>query len=82
MLRTQDLFKTNFYQLKPYYGNIGNLNFKIQKKQPEEGDAVFEVITWQGPYNEETTKEEKTMKEFPFEDAQMEKIAAYLNEMA
>ena len=83
MIPVQDLFRTNYYKKKPYYGSIDGTNFRIAMVKPEEGDAFFEVITWPGPYNfEKTPEEQKESRRFPFEDASMEEIAAYVNSFA
>ena len=80
MILAQDLFRTNFYKMKPYYGSIDGTNFRIAMATPEEGDPIFEVITWPGPYILVKTPEEKrTVKQFAFADESMAEIAAYLN---
>ena len=83
MILVQDLFRTNYYKMKPYFGSIDGTNFQIAMAKPAEGEPVFEVTTWPGPYNsEKTPAEKKTVRTFPFEDASMALIADYLNGFA
>ena len=51
------------------------------RKETENGEDVFAVYTWRGPYNFASTKEElKVRKTFPFIAESLDLVADYLNE--
>ena len=55
------------------------MRYLIQKTEEGE-EELFSVTVWPGPYNFETTPEEKrSVRTFPFTEEAMEEIADYLN---
>lgn len=73
MLERMQLFPLNFYKKEKFNGSIGNLNFRLEKreKETEEGEKVAYLLgtVWDGPYNYDTTLDEKKeTKEFAFSE--------------
>ena len=83
MINRSDLLSFGYYKKAAFTGSNGSLRFKIEKQQRGEDDEsyfVLAVITWNGPFaSDKTPDEEKTIIEFPFEDASLDKICDYLN---
>jgi hypothetical protein len=73
MIEPIDLLSTNFYSLSPYFGSCDKLNFKLEKSEDK-----FLLTTWKGPFNFETTKEEKSTKTFPFNNDEIKNICDYI----
>lgn len=71
MLKRMQLFPLNFYKKEKFNGSIGNMNFRLEKKEKEteDGGKVTYLLgtVWEGPYNYDTTpNEKKETKEFSF----------------
>lgn len=82
MLERIDLLDLSFYKMSPFKGSLGNLRYKIEKKDEDETSKLL-VTTWPGPFNFEKTDDalkEKHTEEFSEEG--MQKIVEYLNNKA
>ncbi|MCB7303495.1 hypothetical protein NE683_03340 [Bariatricus massiliensis] len=70
MLKRMQLFPLNFYKKEKFNGSIGEMNFRLARKEKEaEGEktAVLQGIVWRGPYCFDVTPDEKKeYREFPF----------------
>ncbi|MFR5601193.1 MAG: hypothetical protein ACLTKI_01980 [Lachnospiraceae bacterium] len=56
------------------------MNYIIQKVTEEE-ESFLEGIVWKGPYNSDTTPEEKKIRQrFPFSEEGIQLAVAWLNE--
>ena len=86
MITAQDLYNTNFYDRiasGSFYGSLDGLCYRIKKETAADTDPVFCVTTWPGPYcYDKTPDDQKTRVSFPYENASLAKIAAYLNQCA
>lgn len=79
MIQKQDLFNTRFYDKSWFYGSFQGMHYRIEKISNDD-DSHFQVTTWPGPYNYETTEEtEKTVADFPFSEDGLQKVCDYLN---
>ena len=61
------LYGTLYYEKSIFKGSYRGMNFWIQKSGEEE-NPVLTATAWKGPFNFDTTKEEKVSKDFPFSD--------------
>lgn len=78
-----DTFRLPFYDYgEAMYGSIGGMSFRIARKPLSKKDPeppVLEVHVWRGPYNFETTTEEKQVKEFPYTEEGKKESTDWLN---
>lgn len=80
MILRKDLLALNFYKKEKFTGSFQGMRYLIQMVREGE-EELFVVFTWPGPYNFETTLEEKKSRRvFPFTEESLEAIADYLNE--
>ena len=61
------LYGTLYYEKSIFKGSYRGMNFWIQKSGEKE-TPVLTATAWKGPFNFDTTKEEKYTKDFPFSD--------------
>lgn len=61
------LYGTLYYEKSIFKGSYRGMNFWIQKEGEKE-TPVLRATAWKGPFNFDTTKEEKITKDFPFSD--------------
>ncbi len=81
MVHKEDLFNVNFYKKERFHGSDRGMHYRIERLVPEEGDPVFSVTVWPGPFICDKTPEEfKKRVEFPFTDDALAEIAGFLNE--
>lgn len=61
------LYGILYYERSIFKGSYRGMNFWLQKTGEEE-NPVLTATAWKGPFNFDTTKEEKISKDFPFSD--------------
>ena len=76
-----DALNMEFYKKSSFTGWTGGMRFKIAKETPEEGDPVFHVWVWPGPYIFDLTDESlKTETTFPFTEEGRKQSVDWINE--
>lgn len=76
-----DALNMEFYKKSSYTGWTGGMRFKIAKEVPEEGDALFHVWVWPGPYIFDLTDDAlKTDATFPFTEEGRKQSVDWINE--
>jgi hypothetical protein len=82
MITPAQLYNVNYYKKAVFTGSQKKMHFRILRTEGESG-ASFLVETWPGPYNYETTPDEKKKSaSFPFTNEALTDIADYLNHSA
>ena len=67
----------NYIKKAPYFGSFEGISFAFVKKDED----TLEAYLYQGPYNFDTTPEEKKLKaEFKFSNEGYEQAIAWMNE--
>lgn len=80
MIQKQDLFNTRFYDKSCFYGSFQGMHYRIEKISDDDG-SHFQVTTWPGPYNYETTSDDlKKTESFPFTEDGLQEACDYLNQ--
>lgn len=80
MIERNDLLAFNFYKKSAFNGSYMGMRYRIAKSEAED-TTVLCVTTWPGPYNYESTKDEKKVTQtFPFTEDSMLDITNYLNQ--
>ncbi len=80
MIKRTDLLSFPFYKKDKFTGSFKGMRYLIRKADGE-GEDIFEVFTWPGPYNFASTDEsKKARKTFPFEPDSLDTITQYLND--
>ncbi|MFR4350292.1 MAG: GNAT family acetyltransferase [Roseburia sp.] len=92
MIMNEDILNINFYKKEKFTGSYQGMRYLIQKDSvttdppvgsdvPEEKSDAFRATIWPGPYNFDTTAEEKkTTAFFPFTADGKKTMVAWLNE--
>lgn len=81
MIQRQDIFNINFYKKERFHGSYKGMHYLIEKFSPDEDETVLRVTVWPGPYNFDTTpNEKKTCTSFPFTEDGLTQVCEYLNE--
>ena len=73
------LYGTLYYEKSIFKGSYRGMNFWIQKGG-EEDTPVLTATAWKGPYNFDSTKEEKFSKDFPFSQEGIDMADRWLTE--
>lgn len=87
----KDILGFAFFQYgKPFSGSCQGMKYRIARDPMENvfynhdphknDDAVFKVEIWRGPFNYDTTEEEKETATFPFTDEELKHVIEWLNE--
>lgn len=78
---SKDIFSFNYYTYKePFTGSLNAMRYRIVRKEKDEGEVVFEVVTWPEPYAEAYTDDSlKSFAEFPFTEEGKEDVVEHLN---
>lgn len=81
MLTYDDALNLNYYKKTSFTGWTGGMRFLIKRETPEDGDAIFHVWIWPGPYifdlTDDSLKREKT---FPFSEEGKKLAVDWINE--
>ena len=87
MITSEDILNMNFYKKEKFTGSYQGMRYLIQKDpapSPEDAEKsvdLFRVYIWPGPYNFETTEDEKkTSVTFPFTPEGKQQVVDWLNE--
>lgn len=76
MITNDDILNMNFYKKEKFTGSYLGMRYLIKKE-----DDTFHAVIWPGPYNYETTPEEKkTAADFPFTAEGKQQVVDWLNE--
>lgn len=79
MITNEDILNMNFYKKEKFTGSYRGMRYLIRKDSVPEEDA-FSVTVWRGPYNYDTTPEEKkTTCRFPFTPEGKQQVVDWLN---
>lgn len=79
MISESDVFHINFYKKEKFNGSCRGMHYRIAA-QEEDGERFLLVTEWPGPYNYDTTPEEKkTRKRVSFSDEGLKEAVAWLN---
>lgn len=79
MITNEDILNMNFYKKEKFTGSYRGMRYLIRKDSVPEED-VFSVTVWRGPYNYDTTPEEKkTTCRFPFTPEGKRQVVDWLN---
>lgn len=79
MITNEDILNMNFYKKEKFTGSYRGMRYLIRKDSVPEEDA-FSVTVWRGPYNYDTTPEEKkTTCRFPFTPEGKRQVVDWLN---
>lgn len=80
MLERKDVLDMAFYEKLPFKGSLGELRYKIEKKESEEEGKRLVVTLWPGPLCFEATDESLMESHYEdFSEEGMEKIVEYIN---
>ena len=80
MLTTDEVLNLNYYKKITYTGWMGGMRFLIQREAPEEGDAIFHVWVWPGPYIFDLTADERKFDAtFPFTEEGKQQAVDWIN---
>lgn len=85
MLERMQLFPLNFYKKSKFNGSIGEMSFRLEKKEIEtengEKSVIFRSSIWKGPFCYDVTKKEEIIeKDFPFSEEGICAATDYFNE--
>lgn len=76
MITSDDILNMNFYKKEKFTGSYLGMRYLIRKE-----DDNFRAFIWPGPYNYETTPDEKkTDSTFPFTPEGKQQVVDWLNE--
>lgn len=76
MITSDDILNMNFYKKEKFTGSYLGMRYLIKKE-----DDTFHASIWPGPYNYETTADEKkTAATFPFTPEGKQQVVDWLNE--
>lgn len=76
MITSDDILNMNFYKKEKFTGSYLGMRYLIKKE-----DDIFHVTLWPGPYNYESTPDEKkTVAAFPFTPEGKQQVVDWLNE--
>ena len=80
MLTTDEVLNLNYYKKTTYTGWMGGMRFLIRRETPEEGDAIFHVWVWPGPYIFDLTADERKFDAvFPFTEEGKQQAVDWIN---
>ena len=81
MIEANQLYNVNFYKSSAFTGSLKHMHYRVIKEDTDDG-PVFLVTTWPGPYNYDSTPDEKKKTAtFPFSNEALKEVADYLNEI-
>ena len=81
MIEAQQLYNVNYYKSAAFTGSLKHMHYRVIREETET-DPVFCVTIWPGPYNFDTTPDEKKKnRTFPFTNEALRDIASYLNDV-
>jgi len=83
-LLRKDLLSMGFYEKSRFTGSIGHLNYILEKKTKEEGEAPLLLATFfPGPFSSENTPDEKKKyHEEPYSEQGFLDMTDFLNSEA
>lgn len=80
MITNEDILNMNFYKKEKFTGSYLGMRYLIKKDTKDDTD-IFRVCIWPGPYNFDSTPEEKkTSMDFPFTPDGKQQVVDWLNE--
>lgn len=90
MITTEDILNMNFYKKEKFTGSYQGMRYLIKKDSEPKGTDdtaenaphkdIFHVTLWPGPYNFETTPNEKKITAtFPFTQEGKQQVVDWLN---
>lgn len=89
MITSDDILNMNFYKKEKFTGSYQGMRYLIKKDSQPQGDStdaepklidIFRATLWPGPYNYETTPEEKkTTAAFPFTPEGKQQMVDWMN---
>ncbi len=81
MITFDEVLNLNYYKKTSYTGWMEGMRFLIKREAPEDGDAIFHVWIWPGPYIFELTDDSKKIDTtYPFSDEGKRQVVDWLNE--
>lgn len=87
MICNDDILNMNFYKKEKFTGSYQGMRYLIKKDavpSPEDASGTLDVFCatiWPGPYNFETTEDDKkTSSTFPFTPEGKQQVVDWLNE--
>lgn len=91
MITTEDVLNMNFYKKEKFTGSYKGMRYLLKKDileippdnsdVPTENRTIFRCYIWPGPYNFETTPDDKKlMAEFPFSEDGKQAAVDWMNE--
>lgn len=84
MLERMQLFPLSFYKKGTFNGSMGQMHFRLGKKEIENAEGekktILQGTTWRGPFCFDVTKEEKTVKEFSYAEEGICEALNWFNE--
>lgn len=89
MIQYDDILNMNFYKKEKFTGSYQGMRYLIKKNTVPMDDTddsaklkdVFCATVWQGPYNYETTPDEKKITAvFPFTPEGKQQVVDWMNE--
>lgn len=80
MITYDEVLNLNYYKKTSYTGWTEEMRFLIKRETPEEGEPVFHVFAWQGPYIFDLVDEKKKIDAvFPFTEEGKKQVVDWLN---
>lgn len=80
MITYDEVLNLNYYKKTAYTGWTGGMRFLIRRETPEDGEAIFHVYAWPGPYIFDLTADEQKLEaSFPFSEEGKKQAVDWLN---
>ena len=81
MITYDEVLNLNYYKKTSYTGWMESMRFLIKREAPEEGDAIFHVWIWPGPFIFSIVPDDKKIDAtFPFSDEGKRQAVDWINE--
>lgn len=86
MIQRKDLLALNFYKKSPFTGSDGNMRYRVEKIEQENGDEApaqvfLQATVWPGPYAFAKTDESKKVRhKADFSDEGLCELTDWMNQ--